>query len=134
MDYKFSIVDEHVTDEEAEEIFRNLVEIIVREKNFDPKAGLPFVTENDRSATLIKAVWGTTRTVEKDLEEWTELYPELTFEVVQVSDVLNINHFEPLKNYTKFIYKDGIALERFKPEPLVWTSVHKTEIRPTPWG
>lgn len=132
MDYKVIIADEDVSDEIVMEVFQNLQTLVIENKNIDMNKFAPFFCEA-QEAVLIGTTWGVSRAQEEDMREISAMYPDLTFHVIQVNELLNGNHFEKLTNYSMSVYRDGVFLETLKPEPIVWKSVHKVEFMPTPW-
>lgn len=132
MDYKVIIADENVEDELVLEVFEKLQKLVIDKKNIDMKNPAPFIVEG-QSAVLIGTTWGVSRPDVEDIEEISESFPELTFHVIQASQILNGNHFEKLTNYSLSVYQGGDLREVLKPEPIVWKSVQVIEFMPSPW-
>lgn len=132
MDYKVIIADENVEDEIVLDVFQKLQNLVIEQKNIDMRNFAPFNVDG-QEAVLIGTTWGVSRPQVEDIQEISEMFPDLTFHVVQVNNILNGNHFEKLTNFSLSIYQDGELLEMMKPEPIVWKSVHVVEFKPTPW-
>lgn len=132
MDYKVIIADENVEDEIVLEVFQKLQNLVIEKKNIDMQKFAPFNVDG-QEAVLIGTTWGVNRPQVEDIQELSEMFPDLTFHVVQVNNILNGNHFEKLTNFSLSVYQDGELMEMFKPEPIVWKSVHQVEFKPTPW-
>jgi hypothetical protein len=132
MDYKVIIADEGVEEELALEVFKKLQELVIKQKNIDMKNPAGFIVQG-QEAVLIGTTWGVSRPDMEDIEEISSLFPELTFQVIQASRILNGNHFEDLRNYSLSVYQKGNLMEVYKPQPIVWTSMHQVQYLETPW-
>lgn len=133
MDYKVIIANQDVTEETIADVFQTLQQKVINRKNIDMKNPAPFIVEG-QAADLIGTTWGTSYPYTDDMEELSEQYSDLTFHVIQASNILNGTHFEDLTNYSMFVYRDGHLREVLKPEPIVWKSVKVIEVRENPWA
>jgi hypothetical protein len=132
MDYKVIIADEDVEEALILDVFANLQQIVIDQKNIDLNNPSPFIVEG-QEAVLIGTTWGVNRPDVEDMEELSRMFPELTFYFMQASKILNANHFEDLTNYSMSLYQDGELREIFKPETIVWKSVKVIEFLESPW-
>ena len=132
MHYKLS-VDDTYSDEEVENFWASLEQIVDNNQNINyGEFTAPFITEGN-AIMLIGSQWGYNRPQKKDMEELSSLFPEVTFNLIQASDILNGDHFEDLKNYTLTEYRNGSTARILKPRPVEWEVIREVK-KVSPWG
>lgn len=134
MDYKVSIIED-IDEDEKYAILESLVEMVYKGGNLLFEKSKAFNIDGG-SLVLIGTEWGSKRPMEEDMEEISEKFSHVTFEVIMVSNVLNEKHFETLEHIVRADYRNGFRIGRYKPQAIVW-QLAETARKPSaidPWA
>lgn len=134
MDYKVAITED-IGEDEKSAILESLIDMVYKGKNLLFNQSKAFNIDGG-ALILIGTEWGVVRPMEEDMEEISEQFSQVTFEVTMVSNVLNEKHFETLEHIVRADYRNGFRVGRYKPQAIVWKP-EETARKPSaidPWA
>lgn len=132
MHYKLYI-DDRYSYETANSLFAELSKIIQKHENIDFKKYPEPLVQVGNSVILLNSNWGAKRPEVDDIEELSANHPDITFFLLQISNVINEHHFEKLGNYSLSEYSKGSLVRISNAKPVEWETVREFR-RINPWG